>query len=617
LFHTSFPQLLYFQPDGKHLANPIGRTLLEAAQELGVEISAVCGGVGTCGKCKVLVKDGASLLDPPTRSEKSFFRDDEIDVGYRLGCEAVMRVDGLLTVEVPVESRGGRHRLQSEGLETRVDLDAAVKSVRFVAKAPTVDSPSSLFETMKSALGDQGVKIDSVDHECLTRLGTTLSEHRWQGSALIYNGHKLIAISEESVPLLGVAVDIGTTKLAAYLSDLKSGQLLSKVTRVNPQVLYGEDVMSRLAYVQHEKDGLRRLIQSIREGVNEMIQELCLAADVRPDWVRNIVLVGNTLMHHLFIGLQPSTLGVSPYTPVIASSYDIEGRAIEINGGTGLMAYLLPNVAGFVGADCIGDVIATELHKPGGSRLLIDIGTNTEIVCASDTGLWCASAPSGPTFEGAHISSGMRALTGAIEHVSIDNSLSCKYSTVDGTKARGICGSGVVDLVSEMRKRGIIESSGRFSNNKTTPRLVRDQNGSRYTVSPNSENAIGRDITFTQGDVREIQKAKAAISSGIRILLQHAKVSVRDLQSVYIAGAFGSYIDVASAISIGMIPITPLYKIRQVGNAAGTGARMCLLSSESRRRAEDVARRMSYVELAAQSDFQKIYLGSLEISPFS
>jgi uncharacterized 2Fe-2S/4Fe-4S cluster protein (DUF4445 family) len=609
--------LLYFQPDGKHVAVPIGRTLLEVAQELGVEISAVCGGVGTCGKCKVLVKEGAALLEPPTASEKSFIRDDEIDFGYRLGCEAVMRVDGLLTVEVPVESRGGRHRLQSEGLETHVDLDVAVTSVRFVAKVPTVESPGSLFETIESALRDQGVRIDSVDHDCLADLGTALNEHKWRGTALIHDGHKLMAISEESVPLLGLAIDIGTTKLAAYLSDLKSGKLLAKVTRVNPQVLYGEDVMSRLTYVQHEKEGLRRLTQSIREAVNEMILEACLASDVKRDGVRNIVLVGNTLMHHLFIGLQPSTLGVSPYTPVIRSSYDIEGRAVEIDGGTGLMVYLLPNVAGFVGADCVGDVIATELQKPGGNRLLIDIGTNTEIVCASDTGLWCASAPSGPTFEGAHISNGMRALTGAIEHVSIDDSLNCKYSTIDDTKARGICGSGVVDLVAEMRKRGIIESTGRFSSNKTTPRLVSDQSGPWYTVSPSSENAVGRDITFTQGDVREIQKAKGAISSGIRILLQDANVSVRDIETVYIAGAFGSYIDVASAISIGMIPITPLYKIRQVGNAAGTGARMCLLSREARRTAEDIAKRMRYVELAARSDFQRVFLKSLEISPFS
>jgi uncharacterized 2Fe-2S/4Fe-4S cluster protein (DUF4445 family) len=333
--------------------------------------------------------------------------------------------------------------------------------------------------------------------------------------------------------------------------------------------------------------------------------------------VREVVIVGNTLMHHLVAGIQPSSLGFSPYSPVINRSYEIEGRRIGLKGGRGLMAYMLPNVAGFVGADCVADVISTGLEDEKGSQLLIDIGTNTEIVCCHWSSLWCASSPSGPAFEGAHIKHGMRAASGAIEHVSIDKSLNIKYSTIDDTPARGICGSGVVDLVCEMLRRGIMNKSGRICGQKGMPNVVHDGNGLQCIISRQSENAIGKDITFTQKDVREVQMAKAAIATGIKIILNQAGISAHDIERVYVAGAFGSYVDVSSAVMIGMLPATPLRKVKQVGNAAGTGARMCLLSRQAKRTAEAVARKMEYVELSARPEFQSTYLKSLEFEPFA
>ena len=613
----SISRLLYFQPDGKHAPVRSGETLLEAAQELGVEISAVCGGVGTCGKCRVLVKEGRALLGQPTSYENNSLQAEDVVFGYRFACEAVIREDGLITVEVPAESRGGRHRLQSEGLETQVKLEPSVMSLKISVEAPSLDSPGALVDRVTQVLADRGVQIETVDHYCLASIGPTLKRLHWKCSAVVYEDHKLISLDEDSTPLLGMAVDIGTTKLAGYLLDLASGKLLTKVSRVNPQVLYGEDVMSRLTYIQEEKEGSRRLSRSIQTAVNEMIEEACTAAAVKRDCVEEIVLVGNTLMHHLMLGLEPSSLGLSPYSPVINSSYQVEGRTIGLEGGSGLVAYVLPNVAGFVGADCVGDVLATGLHVSGSNRLLVDIGTNTEMVCSSNSGLWCASSPSGPAFEGAQIRNGMRALSGAIEHVSIDRSLNLKYSTIDGAPARGICGSGVVDIVSEMARRGIVNKTGRMNEDKELTAEVRTNEGLQYIISPSSENAIGKDISFSQRDVREVQKAKAAIAAGIRTLLEEADTLARDLDQVYVAGAFGSYIDVTSAMSIGMLPVIPLYKVKQVGNAAGTGARMCLLSRQAKRAAEDVAKRMNYVELAAQPGFQQTFLKSLELAPFS
>jgi len=608
--------LLYFQPDGKHAPVKVGQTLLDAAQVLGVEIDAVCGGVGTCAECRVIVKEGRELLRRPTEYEVNSLVPEDLDFGYRLACEAVIKGDGLITVEVPEESRGTKHRLQSEGLDTHVKLEPAVNAFQIVVEPPVLDSPGSMYERVEQALKNVGVRAEDVDQGVLAGMGPTLRRLGWRASAVLYNDRRLIALTESGKPVLGMAFDIGTTKLAGYLMNVTSGELLSKVSRVNPQVVYGEDVMTRLAYILNEKEGLNRLVRSVRGAINEMIEEACSAASVPRESVREIVLVGNTLMHHIVLGIEPSSLGASPYSPVVNSSYAVEGEKIGLSGGSGLIAYTLPNVAGFVGADCVGDVLATGLDKPEGTRLLIDIGTNTEMVLCSESAMSCASSPSGPTFEGAHVRHGMRALSGAIERISIDQSLNVRYSTVDGTPARGICGSGVVDAVSEMVKRGVLERSGRMKGDGTLKGIVRSQHGLEYLVAGASDNAIKKDITVTQGDVREVQKAKAAIATGIKVLLDQAGFSGRDLDHVFVAGAFGSYMDIPSAISIGMLPDIPLNKMTQVGNAAGTGARMCLLSRRARQTAEDTAKRMRYVELATRADFQQTFLKSLELAPY-
>lgn len=599
------------------MAVRVGWTLLEAARELGVDISATCGGVGTCGKCKVLIRDGRALAGQPTSYEETCLQSDDLDHGFRLACETTMSADGLIVIEVPPESRGSKNRLQSEGLETPVKLEPSVRSFLLTVEPSSPDTHEALLEKVTQSLLNRGITIKTVDHDCLVSIGETLKDSGWNGVAFLYNDTKLVSLEEGSPRSIGMAVDVGTTKLAGYLMDLASGKLLAKVSRVNPQVLYGEDVMSRLTYISNEKEGFGRLTSSIREAINQMVVEACDLAKVPHESLREVVIVGNTLMHHLVVGIEPSSLGFSPYSPVIDRSYEVEGQKIGLEGGRGFMAYILPNVAGFVGADCVADVISTGLQEAKGDQLLVDIGTNTEIVCCHGSNLWCASSPSGPAFEGAHIKHGMRAMSGAIEHVSIDKLLNIKYSTIDGAPAKGICGSGVVDMVCEMLHRGIMNRSGRMNEEKSMPNVVRDSDGLQCVISGRSENAIGKDITFTQKDVREVQKAKAAIASGIRIIMNQAGTSAYDIEHVYVAGAFGSYMDVSSAVMIGMLPVTPLYKVMQVGNAAGTGARMCLLSRQAKSNAETVAKKMKYVELSARPDFMSTYLKSLEFGPFA
>jgi uncharacterized 2Fe-2S/4Fe-4S cluster protein (DUF4445 family) len=599
------------------MAVRVGWTLLEAARELGVDISATCGGVGTCGKCKVLVRDGKALVGQPTSYEETYLQLDDLDYGFRLACETTTSADGLIVIEVPPESRGSKNRLLSEGLETPVKLESSVRSFLLTVEPWSPDTHEALLERVTQSLLNRGVTITLVDHDCLVGIGATLKDSGWNGTAFVYNDTKLISLEEGSPRSIAMAVDVGTTKLAGYLMDLASGKLLAKVSRVNPQVLYGEDVMSRLTYILNDKEGRGRLTSSIREAINEMVVEACDLAKVQLKSLREVVIVGNTLMHHLVAGIEPSSLGFSPYSPVIDRSYEVEGKKIGLKGGKGFMAYMLPNVAGFVGADCVADVISTGLQDAKEAQLLVDIGTNTEIVCCLGSNLWCASSPSGPTFEGAHIKHGMRAMSGAIEHVSIDKLLNIKYATIDGAPAKGICGSGVVDMVCEMLHRGIMNRSGRMNGEKSMLNVVRESDGLQCVISRRSENAIGKDITFTQNDVREVQKAKAAIAAGIKIIMNQAGISAHEVERVYLAGAFGSYMDVSSAVMIGMLPVTPLYKVIQVGNAAGTGARMCLLSRQAKSTAETVAKKMKYVELSARPDFMSTYLKSLEFGPFA
>jgi uncharacterized 2Fe-2S/4Fe-4S cluster protein (DUF4445 family) len=392
---------------------------------------------------------------------------------------------------------------------------------------------------------------------------------------------------------LGLAVDLGTTKIAAYLVDMETGDPLAAEGIMNPQIAYGEDVMSRISYAMG--NGGARLRQVVTEGLNELIEKLCS----EPERIVEMTLVGNTAMHHLFVGLPVRQLGLAPYLPAVQISLDVKARDLGLHVAPGAYVHLLPNVAGFVGADHVAMILATGIHRTDRVIVGLDIGTNTEVILAHRGKMRSASCASGPAFEGSRIKHGMRAASGAIEKVRVLDS-QAKVQTVDDAPPIGLCGSGIVDAIAELRRIGLINRRGRLGDD---PGVRPVDNTREFILVAGERSGTGQDITITQKDISEIQLAKAAIRTGIEALLDEEGIGWEEVEEVIIAGAVGTTIDPASAIAIGMFPPLSLERFRQVGNAAGVGARLALVSRSQRAEAEEIARRVRYLELMTQPGF--------------
>lgn len=608
--------MITFLPDGKRIKSELEKSIYELTLKSKVELSSLCGGIGTCGKCKVIIRKGKELLSDPTYEEKRFLSALDLKLGYRLACQTKILNKGQLIVEVPLLSKGGKYRLQVEGIETPIHLSPSVRKAVLKVTPPTLKRPRSDLDSLLDSLSKLGIKAKGIELTCLRSLATRLRENDWN-VAVIIRDNDIISVTNPHSRMLGFAVDVGSTKLAGYLIDLETGKTLRKTSRLNPQTAYGEDIMTRITHIIKDEKSLTVLRTLLLKSVNEMIEETCKNAGLKNSDIYEVVAVGNTFMHHSFLGINPSYLALAPYPPVVRRGVTYDAREAGLKMAEGGKVHLLPNIAGFVGADCVAAILATRLYefeKPG---LLIDIGTNTEIVLNDGKRLYAVSTASGPAFEGAHIQHGMRAMIGTIEKVAIDDSCNIFYETIDKKAPIGLCGSGILDAIAEMVKVGILDSSGRF-NISVCPHRIRMKDGVKEFMLVSSEKTnIGKDITISQKDVREIQKAKAAIASGIKLLLKKAGIKSSKLEAIYIAGAFGTYIDTSSAIRIGMIPKIPLSKIHQVGNAAGTGARMCLISNKMKKVAEDVSNKVNYVELASELEFQKYFIGSLSFKEFT
>jgi uncharacterized 2Fe-2S/4Fe-4S cluster protein (DUF4445 family) len=424
----------------------------------------------------------------------------------------------------------------------------------------------------------------------------------------------VIAVRPFGTSPLGLAVDIGTTKLAAYLVDLASGETLASGGAMNPQIAYGEDVMARISHAISHAEGGEQLRQAIVGAINQLARELCAQAGRNvPDRhvvgdIADAVVVGNTAMHHLFLGLPVKQLGLAPYVAAESAALDVKARELGLDLAPGAYVHLLPNIAGFIGADHVAMLLATGLPEREGVVLGLDIGTNTEVsLVARGRHLSCSTA-SGPAFEGAHIRHGMRAAPGAIERVAIhDGRVFVK--TVDDAPPVGLCGSGILDLVAQLFRAGVLNSRGAMEAAQH-PHVRRGEHGLEFIVVRGDENG-GHEITFSRQDVSEIQLAKGAMRAGVSILLKQAGITEADIDEVILAGAFGTYLDAQSGIDIGMFPRVDRHRIRQVGNAAGAGARMALLSMAQRERAAQIAQRVEYVELTAVPDFQSEFARAL------
>ena len=552
---------IVYQPDGKRGRFSHNTNLLSAARELGVDVNALCGGAGSCGKCVVKIVNGTDRINEPTLDEVEIIGSERLGEGYRLACCA--SILGDVVVLVPKESRTGTQRLQSEGLKTTVKVQPFI-----------------------------------------WRKTEGKTTH-------VYHGETQIDVLEGEAPIHGFAVDIGSTKLAGYLMDLSTGETLAVTTAMNPQIPYGEDIISRLSYALQGRKEQETLHKVLVDGVNQLLREACAEADTRTENVYDIVFVGNTAMQHFLLDLDPQPLTYYPFTPENTASRDLYSSKFGI-GNKNARIHIPPLIAGFVGADCVSAIHATGIHKSEELCFLMDIGTNTEIVVGNRDRMIACSCASGPAFEGAHIRHGMRAASGAIEGVWINpETLEPKIMTISDSEATGICGSGLIDLLSEMLKAGIIDSSGRFNQELKSSRIRKNGEIFGYVVAWEEDSGLNEDIVVSQLDVRELQKGKAAMFSGAHIVMNKFGVSPDEIKNVYMAGAFGTYINRESALNIGMLPDFNLLDIEQVGNAAGTGARMTLLSRSAREEAKAIGENVEYVELATCPDYNQAYLDAL------
>jgi len=547
-----------FQPDGKRGNFPEGTNLLEAAISLGVDINSICGGTGACGKC--IVKINSDILPSPSETDKRFIDEEKLSNGFRLAC--LHKIQNDLVVSVPKESRTGTQRLQTEGLETSVQISPIVSK----------------------------------------KLGNVVE--------ILYDGKVVRRVDSPEARILGFAVDIGSTKLAGYLMDLTTGDLLSKASAMNPQIPYGEDIISRIASAIESEENNKILHETLVRSIKPMLIETCKNTKQSIEDVYDIVLVGNTAMQLFLLGINPEPLSRSPFMPANLKHRDLPPE--ELNIAPYAHVHVLPLIAGFVGADCVAATLATGIYKTEQTSFLMDIGTNTEIVVGSKDKMVACSCASGPAFEGAHIRYGMRAASGAIEGVWIEKeTLEPKIKVIDDTEPLGVCGSGLIDLLSEMLKAGIIDSSGRLIE-QDNPRIRKRDGINEYVVAWNTITGLDEDIVITQLDIRELQKGKAAIFSGSQIAMNHLGLYPSQVERIYIAGAFGTYINRESALNIGMIPELKLLDIEQVGNAAGTGARMALLSREARLETQRISDRVEYIELATRPEYNQAYIDALQ-----
>ncbi|WP_262366743.1 ASKHA domain-containing protein [Neomoorella thermoacetica] len=605
--------LVDFQPVGRRVEVDAGQTILSAIQQLGLSLgagglTAPCGGRGLCGRCRVRIASGeVGEVNP---AERRFLTPAQLEKGYRLACQAT--VIGPVKVEIPPESMLGVQKLQVEGLDIAVTPEPPVKRYNLPLSKTTIENPLPLWQQVTGELeATYGLDRPGVDFGLAREWKPMATE----GECVVtVRGPEVINIytGRLAPPPVGLAVDLGTTKVAGFLINLETGATLAADGIMNPQITYGEDVMARLGYALEGEEEYRRIQEVEIEGLNRLAATLAAKAGVATTDIEEAVIVGNTAMHHLLLHLPVEQLARAPYVPALTTPVEIKARNLGLNLSPGAFVYLQPVIAGFVGGDHVAMILGSRIDEARKVTLGLDIGTNTEIVLSYGGKMLSCSCASGPAFEGAHIAQGMRAVTGAIAAVRLsDDGRDVFWESIGGVPPLGICGSGILDAVAELYRTGVLNASGRLDLNH--PRVRRPAGGGppEFLLVPAAETGIDGDLVVTQKDINEIQLAKAAIATGTLLLLEAAGLTVKDLEEVVVAGAFGTHLKLESAITIGMFPNLPLTAFRQVGNAAGTGARLALLSLTERKRGEAIARQVGYLELMTRPSFHEVYVKSL------
>jgi len=621
------------EPIGKRLLLESPTNGLKAIRYAGIGIKSVCASKGTCGKCRILIMD----KDKPSTSgqEEKNLAKDEIEHGVRLACQQVFDRD--IKIYIPASSLSEEQKLQVKGKEREIEIDPPVIKYHLKLKTATLDNLDSDFKRIKDELrSGYKVQVDHIDLEVLKLMSHAIRKNSWEITVAVRENEVISIEGGDTVKRsYGIAVDLGTTKIALLLVDLGSGKTVDSKGIINPQISYGEDVMSRLNYAIEKSENLENIKKVVIKRIGEAVEELCSKNDLETFQVLEMTVVGNTAMHHLFLGLPVKQLALSPFVSLTEDYVSIKARDLGISLAPGAYVYMLPPIAGFVGSDHLAMVLATGLGDLKGNYLGIDIGTNTEIALSNKGSLTSVSTASGPAFEGAHIKHGMRAAPGAIERVVIEkDTFMPRVQTIKDKPAIGVCGSGILDAVAELLRTGAIDKRGKFQ--ADNPFLCSDGKDQYQFVLARSEktgkdggtkvaeeiNKVTKevvclpcgekDISVNQKDIVEIQLAKGAMRAGIEILLENAGIDFKAIDGIIIAGAFGSYIDPRNVVNIGMFPMVSLDKISQVGNAASVGAKMVLISMEQRRKAEEIAGRTDYLELTVFPSFSDHFISSMQ-----
>ncbi len=609
-----------FQPAGRKVEVQKGATIMEAAQSAGVGLLATCGGQSSCGSCVIrLISD--TPADEPGFVEKENFTQAELDAGYRLACQT--RLFASAIVNIPSQSLSAPQRLQVEGKYDKVEFEPKIRVVNFYLPTNVHQNPHDISEYILIELKKyKCFRSIAVNEEISTSAMKTAAENQGEIRVVIYES-EIILVIPPNTPVLGMAVDIGTTKIAGYLVDLVSGINLSKKGCINPQIAYGDDVMARITYALASETGAGTLQASVIDALNQLAADLCTSAQsdnvgnsvipsYHPSQITEMVLVGNTAMHHICLGLPLQQLGRAPYVPAVSKEMDLSCQELKLTTSPSAFVHLLPNVAGFVGADHVSMLLSSGIMKESQNTLYIDIGTNTEITLLIDNRMHSCSTASGPAFEGAHIHDGMRAADGAIERIWIvDNHI--RYQTINDKRPIGICGSGIIDGIAQMLMAGIINERGALDSGH--PLVRKGEKCLELVIAPSEDTGHGRDIIINRKDISEIQLAKGAIQAGLELLLAETGNNVDQIERVIVAGAFGSFIDIKSAKTIGLFPNLATSQFKQVGNAAGMGAIHSLLSLRKRTEASVIAKKLEYLELAAHNGFTDAFARAMMFEP--
>lgn len=608
----------------RSIAPPADANLLDCARLAGIEVDATCGGRGRCRSCRVKVIAGE--IPPPTVQDTFQLGHDEVHERFRLACQTKVIADCTVT-PMPPKAESGYQILSGEvdvATDSRLQLDSGVVKHLIAAKAPQGEhhQTSDVDEILACLPADT---LRTLPLEILRRIPPTLRKDKGRLTVTTFNSQVIdVEAGDTTAHAYGMAFDIGTTSVVGTLMDLATGEQLASVGGLNPQAQFGGDLMSRIAYAQFDETKLVTLRAKILNGVNDFIKEACAKAGVSAEQIYKIVVVGNTCMHHIFLGVDVTYVGLAPYAPAVRDLLVYPARDLPLKAAPNAMVCMLPIVAGFVGADTMACVLATRIYESEEIRALVDIGTNGEVVMGSRRKLFACSAPAGPALEGAQIRHGMRGAVGAIERVEIGDDVECRV--IGDAPAVGICGSGLIDACAKMLDARVMDSTGLMRRESSPPlrepiqgRLVDGDGGRQFVLVRKEDAGRDHDITITQADVRQLQLAKSAIYSGIAMLREVMGVPTEDIRELMLCGGFGNYISIESSVKIRLLPELALDRITYMGNAAAIGAQMALLSETERMRSFELAQQIEHVALAARPEFQAIFVDGMNFSgtPFS